>query len=270
MRGSIPGKNMHTRKVHTMSTTFDRIVNDARALGIHEGDTVLVHSSMKSLQITDSPVVVIDALQAAVGDTGTMLFPALSFSTVNQDNSFFSYHDTPVCIGLLAETFRHQPGVFRSMHPTHSVCARGARAEELTGDHVLDNTPVGVHSPYRKLPALGGKILMLGCGMGPNTFMHGVEEAAEAPYLLLPEPWHYTMEDRDRNRFEVDHFRHGISRFGDQNYKRAAEILEGDEVLHGNICAAECHLIDTAALMRRGVEAIRKDPYFFLNLHANK
>ena len=252
-----------------MSNTFDRILSDARALGLREGDTVLVHSSMKSLGITDSPVIVIDALQAAVGETGTLLFPALSFRTVNQETPFFSYHDTPACIGLLAETFRHQPGVLRSIHPTHSVCARGARAEELTCDHILDNTPVGIHSPFRKLPALGGKILMLGCGMGPNTFMHGVEEAAEAPYLLLPEPWHYTMEGRERNRFEVDHFRHGISRYGAQNYKRAAEILEGDEVRRGNICAAECHLIDTAALMRKGVEAIHREPFFFLTLHEN-
>ena len=33
---------------------------------------------------------------------------------------------------------------------------------------------------------------MLGCGLTPNTFMHGVEEEAGVPYRLSPDPIAYT------------------------------------------------------------------------------
>ncbi|MFP6646122.1 MAG: AAC(3) family N-acetyltransferase, partial [Candidatus Latescibacterota bacterium] len=38
--------------------------------------------------------------------------------------------------------------------------------------------------PLRKLRDLGGQLLFLGCGLRPNTSMHGVEELVEPPYLF--------------------------------------------------------------------------------------
>ncbi|NMA09212.1 MAG: AAC(3) family N-acetyltransferase [Clostridiales bacterium] len=247
--------------------TRDQMIRDLRALGVQPGDALLMHSSMKSLGVTETPAYILDTVQLAVGDAGTLLLPALSYATVNKQNPVWSYNDTPACVGLLPETFRHLPDVVRSVHPTHSVCARGALADTLTKDHRDDRTPVGERSPFRKLPGVGGKILMLGCGMGPMTFMHGVEEAAPAMYVLLPDPWHYTMIERDGSRYEVDHHRHGINRYGAQRYARAESLLDASELHRGRVLGAEAYLIDSHALLKKGCDAIRRDPYFFLELH---
>ena len=245
----------------------DQIIRDLRALGVREGDTVLMHSSMKSLGTDRPPEYVLDAVQAAVGDSGTLALPALSYATVNRENPFWDYYGTPACVGLLPETFRHLPGVLRSVSPTHSVCARGAGAEALVAGQEEDDTPIGPHSPYRRLPELGGKILMLGCGMGPMTFMHGVEEVAPAPYVFLPEPWLYHMTDAQGRKFDKLVYRHGNSRFGAQRYARAEPLLGAGEISRGRVLAADAYLVDAAALMRVGVETMRREPYYFLELH---
>ena len=247
--------------------TRDAIIRDLHALGVREGDTILMHSSMKSLGTTETPEYVLDAIQAAVGDSGTLALPALSYATVGSENPYWDYYETPACVGLLPETFRHMPGVLRSVHPTHSVCARGAGAAALVAGHENDHTPVGENSPYRKLPGLGGKILMLGCTMRPMTFMHGVEEVAPAMYAYLPDPWIYHMTDKDGRKFDMSVLRHGINRYGGQRYARLEPLLEEGEITRGKVLNADAYLVDARAAMRHGVEAIRKDPYFFLELH---
>ncbi len=240
------------------------IIDGLQQLGIKRGDVVLVHSSMKALGITDGPACVIESLQQCLGKEGTLLMPALTYST-SCASHFFSYHDTPVCVGLIPETFRKMPGVIRSLHPTHSVCAWGSLAGEITAKHQTDHTPVGEHSPFRQLPALHGKIIMLGCGLNPNTFMHGVEEVAAAPYLLKTEPELFTLEDQNRNVFQMSVRCHDISRHGRQNYARAADLLGDQSLRTGRVCQAETAVIDAGALMRSGVEAILRDPFYFIN-----
>ena len=51
------------------------ISRDARALGINEGDVVLVHSSLRSLGDRNiSPKDVIDGLRDCLGENGTLVF----------------------------------------------------------------------------------------------------------------------------------------------------------------------------------------------------
>ena len=45
----------------------------------------------------------------------------------------------------------YRKGVVRSLHPTHSVAACGAQASELVRHHHKDRSPVGSHSPFRKV-----------------------------------------------------------------------------------------------------------------------
>lgn len=86
------------------------------------------------------------------------------------------------------------------MHPTHSAAGLGPAAEDLLAGHITDRTPAGPNSPFRRLRDSGGLILMLGCGLRPNTSMHGVEEIAEAPYLFAG--WtEYTCTDYDGGSF---------------------------------------------------------------------
>ena len=59
-----------------------KLLADMKALGIKEGETILVHASMKALGTKETPETVLDTLQAALGDDGTLLLPALTYENV--------------------------------------------------------------------------------------------------------------------------------------------------------------------------------------------
>jgi len=243
-----------------------RIAEDVAALGVRKGDVLLVHSSLKSLGDSEcTPQVVVEGLLAALGDDGTLLMPALSYATVGprptQTNTF-DVLQTPSCVGTIPETFRLTPGVLRSVHPSHSACAIGRRAREMTADHHLDTTPCGEHSPFARLPGAGAKILMLGCGLRPNTSMHAVEEVADGPFVA-PNPVQYRIVLADRSEITMGVRRHNFVRCR-QRYDRVAPLLDAGENRTGKVLAADCNLLDAQALWRVGVEAMRKDPAFFV------
>lgn len=250
-----------------MNASFDILCRDLQALGVCPGDVLIVHSSLSSMGFVEGGAeTVIAALRHVLGEEGTLLFPALSFRTSCVDSTF-SYHETPACIGKIAETFRTMPGVVRSFHPTHSVCAVGKYAEELTCDHELDDTPLGEHSPYRKLPAYGGKILMLGCSARSNTFMHGMEEAADVPYVLRGYQA-FTMTDKDGNTVVKNVRRHNFNRPEGalvQRYDRSVDVLQEGEVWTGRVHGADCVLMDAAALEKRALAKMQEDPYYFID-----
>jgi aminoglycoside 3-N-acetyltransferase len=163
------------------------IVQGLRALGLKEGDAVLVHSSLSSLgHVEGGADTVIDALIEAVGTSGTVIVPTHTATPEHSaDNPpVFSPSTTPCWVGKIPETFRKRPGAIRSRDPTHSVAAIGAKARYLTKDHEKCITPCGVGSPYLKLAEIDGHILFIGIGLECNTTFHAVEELANSPYHL--------------------------------------------------------------------------------------
>ena len=241
------------------------MLEDLKKLDIKEGGYLLVHSSYKSLGPSINGIQqVIATLKAAIGTEGTLLFPALSYQYVNADSPYFDIKNTPSCIGSIPEWFRKQPGVFRSMSPTHSVSAIGPGAKAITTGHELDDTPVGPNSPFRRLRDLGGKILMLGCGLTPNTSMHGVEELAPPPYLFR-ETITYTCIDRDGTASKIPARRHN---FGDsvvQRYDRLKYILPENVLKTGPVLDANCYLIEAKPMWDIAEAVLREDPLFFVD-----
>jgi aminoglycoside N3'-acetyltransferase len=65
-------------------------------------------------------------------------------------------------MGLLSEVFRRTPGVSRSLHPTHSVCAVGPLAGAITAEHHLGMTTFGARSPFARMAEIDTVILGLG------------------------------------------------------------------------------------------------------------
>ena len=188
--------------------------------------------------------------------------PALSYEHVNESSPVFDAVVTPSNVGAIPEHFRIRSGTLRSLHPTHSVCGIGTRASELLADHQLDTTPVGAHSPFRKLRDIGGQLLMLGCGLGPNTSMHGIEELVEPPYLF-GETTEFTMIHPDLHQTTMSCRRHDFAGF-DQRYQRLGPLLKPGDLTVAKVLAATVHLIDAKAMWRAGLEAIRSDPLYFV------
>ena len=179
--------------------TSASITDDLRALGIQQGDILLVHSSLSSLGwVCGSAVAVIDALLASVGSEGTLCMPAHS----GENSEPSKWENPPVppewCeiirknmpayraevsptrgMGKIAELFRSYPGTVRSDHPQVSFTANGKQSAEITKNHPL--TPqFGMDSPLGALYRLNAKILLLGVGYGNCTSFHLSETMWEA------------------------------------------------------------------------------------------
>ena len=240
----------------------DKIIADLKHIGVADGDVLMVHASFKSLGVNDiSPADVVDILINSVGKSGTLLMPALSGAQTPK-----GHHDnkmTPSNIGVIPEAFRLTGGVRRSMHPTHSVCAIGRLAEELLDEHEKDRTPCGVHSPFRKILFINAKILMLGCTLKPNTTMHAVEECIGTPYLLGDE-MEYSITDSRGNKSIKTYRNHDFKGFT-QRYDRLGGLINSVSLHKGMIVNAESYLIETEAIFNYGINALRKDRYYFVD-----
>lgn len=178
--------------------TVDSLTAEFQRIGLQEGMTVLVHSSMSKLGwVCGGPVAVVQALLTALGPTGTLMMPTHSGDLSNPAHwahppvpeswwpiirdSMPAYHPayTPTRgMGRIPEVFRTMPGVLRSTHPTVSFAAYGPHAPVLTDRHELVPC-LGDGSPLARLYDLDGFVLLLGVGHGNNTSLHLAEARAD-------------------------------------------------------------------------------------------
>lgn len=186
------------------------LIRHIRALGIKSTDTVMVHTSLKSIGVIDpenktTAEIYIDALRECVPD-GLLLIPAHTWATIREDGQEFDVRTSLPCIGavptvavrLAAESFdTGRSDCLRSLHPTHSVVAFGARAKEYIQDDVRAATPAPEKSSFGKLYAENAKILLVGVNQGRNTFFHAVDEYLDIPGRLCEAPVHLTVRDYD-------------------------------------------------------------------------
>ena len=113
----------------------------------------------------------------------------------------FDPKESPSRNGLVTETFRKRPGVFRSYHATHAYAARGRRAEEFVRDHDRTST-FAPDCPLGKLAYAGGAVLSIGVGFRPCTISHvGETEAGAQCYGFRKVPW--KVRNPDSGRIEV-------------------------------------------------------------------
>lgn len=180
--------------------TIDSLTKGLYELGVREGDTVMVHSSMNKLGwICGAETALIQALINAVGDSGTVCMPAHSGALsdpevwccppvptdwvpiIRETMPAYDAENTPTrAVGRVAECFRKWTGARRSCHPQVSVAALGARAEEITREHPL-SPMFGMESPYGKLYKMNAKILLLGVDYSNCTLLHTAEALADNP-----------------------------------------------------------------------------------------
>ncbi len=239
----------------------ETMAQDLRSLGLQADDTILMHSSLSSLGYVEGGAdTVIDTLLAVLS-AGTLLIPALSFDRVTAENPVFSITETPSCVGAISETFRKRPGVIRSLHPTHSVCGMGKYAAEILSQHRDTATPAGDKSPFALLPKYGGKILMLGCGLRPNTSMHAVEERTYPWYLMKEEKTVFRLVEEGGMVTEKAYACHNFKGVA-QRYDRVADLMD---VPCGKVLEAACYLIDAAVMWRVGEEALGQNEEYFID-----
>ena len=250
-----------------MNESYRILRRDLENIGIGPGDTLVVHSSLKSMGYVDGgPLSVIAALSDAIGEQGTLIFPTFTYRTSYAD-SFYSNKDTPSCVGIISETFRYSDGVIRTNHPTHSVAIRGRFCSDMMKDEELDDTPMGIHSPYRRLASYSAKILMLGCSLSSTSFMHALEEESDSPYALR-EHQEYTVVDAEGNTYTRRIRRHNFVRPDGviaQRYDRIPEVLSDSDYNRAPIHGADSVLLDSVVLKEKVLAKMAESPLYFVD-----
>lgn len=157
----------------------------------------MVHAAMSRLgPLLGGPDALIEALLDMVGSDGTILaytdwdasYEAL-LDAEGRVPDIWREHVPPFDAassraardnGVLPEFLRTRPGALRSGSPGPSVAALGANADWFTRDHPLDYG-YGEGSPFARLVAAGGKVLMVGAPGDTMTLLHHAEHLARIP-----------------------------------------------------------------------------------------
>jgi aminoglycoside 3-N-acetyltransferase len=167
---------------------------DLKRLGVKEGMTIIVHSSLSSLGwVCGGPVTVVQALMDVIGENGTIVMPTQTGDNSDPENwgnppvpkewwdtireNMPAYHPdyTPTrSMGRIVEVFRTYPNVKRSNHPTYSFAAWGKNSDYILSEHSLEEG-FGERSPLGKIFELDGYILLIGTGYDSNTSLHLAE-----------------------------------------------------------------------------------------------
>ncbi|MGI2328021.1 aminoglycoside N(3)-acetyltransferase [Planococcus sp. YIM B11945] len=187
-----------TELFHILNTpefqSKDSLKQQLEQLGIKTGDSLIVHSSLKSMGwIAGGPQAVVEALMDTVTPAGTIVMPAQSAD--NSDPVYwmappipenwhqpfrdaspaYDPHLTPLRgMGKIAECFHRHPLTIRSPHPAHSFMAWGENAEEWMSEHPLEDS-FGERSPLGKMMKADVQILLIGVGFDSCTALHYAE-----------------------------------------------------------------------------------------------
>jgi len=167
----------------------DDLISAFRATGLQEGDGVYLQSAMSRFgRIEGGPATVVAALEEVVGPQGLIAMPAFPIVGGAQEYlasvPVFDLLRTPSRMGAVSEHFRKTPGTVRSLHPTHSICARGPGADAIVAGHERADTPFGHGTPFPRLIERGVRALAFGTGAHVFTFFHTFEDVRPGGFPL--------------------------------------------------------------------------------------
>ncbi|MFA7229743.1 MAG: AAC(3) family N-acetyltransferase [Victivallaceae bacterium] len=246
--------------------TKDIIIRDFLTLGICSGDTILLHSSLKSLgRVEGGADTVIDALLELLGEEGALLMPSFQsgseFYLVDR-GCIFDVRTSPSELGIITETFRKRPGVIRSLNPTHSTAGTGKQAAQLLSGHEKCQVSCGFGSPYCKIIQAHGKIVLLGVGHQSNTTLHFVENTNGAPTVcsVLYQP---EVIDSSGNKIVVPTYPH-MPKLGRDFSRVEPYLLEAGLQINGCVGQAETRVINAYGMNQLIGGIIRQNPMLLI------
>jgi aminoglycoside 3-N-acetyltransferase len=266
------------RKIELPPITRSRLVTDLRKLGITEGDTIMLHASVKAIGwIVGGPDIVIHALLEVLGTYGTLMM-------------YIGWEDSPYDLArwpkemqqaylaecppfdsarsrayrkwsILTEYLRTWPGAFRSGNPEASCAAVGAKAKWITDNHPLQYG-YGLGSPFAKLCEAKGKVLLLGAPFDTITLLHYAEHIANVTNKGIV---HYKMpilQDGQRIWVEIEEFDTcgDILRNAKEYFQTIPrEYLSSGKGQSGRVGEAQSYLFDAADFVRFAVQWLEKE-----------
>ncbi len=243
------------------------LLNHLVQMNINPKGTLLVHSSMKAIgQVEGGAETVLDALIEYMKD-GLLILPTHTWRQMSKEYTVFDSRTETSCVGLLTNLFMKRKGVFRSLHPTHSVAAIGKDAYDYVSGEELTVTPCSRNGCWGKLYDRNATILFLGCSLKSNTYLHGVEEWVDTPNRLAKESQDFIVIDREGSKHIVPQYRHSATEpYVDpsEHYDKMENIfLKNNAIYYGKFGDAKCIVGSAVKMADITKEYLLKDFHLF-------
>jgi aminoglycoside 3-N-acetyltransferase len=174
------------------------LASHAQALGIREGDLLMVHASVRAVgPVVGGPDQIHLALKDAVGDTGSLFMYASCPAFYDEVGNGELPADLEARLiehlpafdpatarsardnGALVELLRTWPGTVANDHVVRFIC-RGPHAAALFAPQAWTYA-YGADTPLSRFAALGGRVLLLGSDHDQVTFLHHAEHLVDVP-----------------------------------------------------------------------------------------
>ena len=250
----------------------DQIVHDLHSLGLaagleaglEAGQIVFVHSALRSLgHVAGGAETVVDAFQAVLGDTGTLVVPTFTFAHGRADDPIFDPQQDRSEMGAITEAVRTHPDARRSCHLLHSVAALGAQAERITAVH--GPSAWAADGPFWQLYELDARIVLLGVPYLRCTWFHVIEQLVQVRYRewVVKNAW-WRDDQGQQQPLPTLIYRPKPGFAGNDFNKLGASLEEAGRVevrAVGNAIARSFAVRDALTL---GVEYYRRDPLLFV------
>ncbi|MEG0691692.1 MAG: AAC(3) family N-acetyltransferase [Oscillospiraceae bacterium] len=242
--------------------TKSELMNDMQKLGLVASDTILVHSSLKSVgEVENGADGVLDAFCEYLS-SGLLVMPGHTWSYINAENPMFDLLESPTCVGVLTELFRKRKDVYRSLHPTHSLLAYGHGAKQFVIGQEQFATPCAPDSCYGMLEKMDGKVVLVGVDFSRCTLVHCVEEVAKITGRLTDTQEQLSIKKEDGEIIAVPSYRHQNA--NSSYYVKLQPVLEDRNVLiKGKLGDADVLVCKMKDLFRICLELLKKNPRLF-------
>lgn len=245
----------------------ERILAALRSFVAEQDRPLLMHSSLSACgYMTKGPATVIGALREWLSDNVVLVLPThtWSYPTATGVAPVYDYQATPSVVGAITNYYWAQPGIVRSLHPSHSVACGGPDASAFIEGHELCETPCGQGTPYERLIERDGSVLMFGATLDAYTLFHTAEDTAQVRYLYLAKQLMLRTKMSDGDVREIPTWRQDMSvtrRFGAMD----SWLEEQGLLVRRKLGLGELLYIPrAAALHERIVKELRRDPLFLV------
>jgi aminoglycoside 3-N-acetyltransferase len=230
------------------------------------GPLLMMHSSLSHCGYIEGGAATVIEVAGGVGDT--LCLPTHTYCyplSRSEPPPKFDPLTTRSVVGEITNFFWQQEGVCRSVHPTHSLAARGPKAAELCRGHELCQTPCGPGTPYERLVESDAAVLMFGVTMNTYTLFHTAEDAAGCPYLYEPQPYDLVALDGEGHEHAVRMYRQDMS--VRRRFAAMDRVLERAGLLRrGSLGHGELLFIPSARRVHEFMLArLAEDPFFLVD-----
>lgn len=189
--------------------SYKDIVLSLKSIGLKKGDNVFIQSNVgrfgklkSAKQKKDYFVNFKNAVLSLIGEEGTLVFPAFSYSFC--DGKDFDVKNTKSSVGILSNLALTDDDFVRSEDPNFSILATGFNSKFFT--EKPDNHSFGENSFWKRFLSLNGKFLTFNLNNSFLTFRHYIEKKFAVNYRYDKLFEGNIIKDKNVSRKKFFHF----------------------------------------------------------------